>query len=288
MWLITGASGTVGSAVLAAASASGQPYRALYRSAEEAAKAPPGTATVLGDFADSASLAAALDGIESVFLVCSPIRELVQLETNVIDACIAAGGRRIVLSSALGAGDYPKSFPSWHRQVEDRLKATALPHCILRPNTFMQNVTAFFAPGIRAEGAFYAAMGTAEICFIDIRDVAVVAAQALSGAHDGKTYELHGPESLSYGAVADRITRIAKVPARFVDIPRAAQEQAMTGLGMPAWQVTALLDLQEYYTGGRGGVPDATLEHLLGRKPRRVDAYVAEHEAAFRSEPRAA
>ena len=65
----------------------------MYRSKADAAKAPAGTETVIADFADKASLAAALRGVESVYLVCSPVRELVELEGNAIDACVAAGVR---------------------------------------------------------------------------------------------------------------------------------------------------------------------------------------------------
>jgi uncharacterized protein YbjT (DUF2867 family) len=114
MLLITGASGTVGRAVLAEVARSGRKHRALYRSKDEAAKAPGGTEALIADFSDNAALAKAVRGIESLYLVCAGVPALVELEGNVIDACDAAGVRRIVLSSALGAGDYPKSFPSWH------------------------------------------------------------------------------------------------------------------------------------------------------------------------------
>src|SRR5260370_31594409 len=147
MILITGASGTVGKAVLAKVARSGEKHRAMYRSKEEAAKAPAGTEAVVADFSDKASLAAALRGVESVYLVCSPIPELVRLEGNAIEASEAAGVRRIVLNSALGAGEYGKSFPSWHRRVEDKLKAAKLAYCILRPNSFLQNGLTYFAPG---------------------------------------------------------------------------------------------------------------------------------------------
>ena len=90
MILVTGASGTAGKAVLAEVARSGARHRAMYRSKADAAKAPAGTDTVIADFADKASLAAALQGVESVYLVCSPARELVQLEGNAIDACVAA------------------------------------------------------------------------------------------------------------------------------------------------------------------------------------------------------
>ena len=285
MILITGASGSVGKTVLAEVARSGQKHRALYRSKEEATRAPAGTDTVIADFADKASLAAALRGVESVYLVCSPIPDLVHLESNAIEACEVAGVRRVVLNSALGAQDYPKSFPIWHRKVEDKLKATKMAHCILRPNSFMQNVLTYYAPSIRTQGAFYSSMGNARTSYLDVRDIAVVAAKALHGGeHDAQTYELNGPEALTYAEVADKISKHAKISVKYVDIPVEAQRKAMLEQGMPEWQVTALLELQEYYTNGNGGVVDALLERLLGRPPVRMDAFLEEYAGEFRGQ----
>jgi uncharacterized protein YbjT (DUF2867 family) len=283
MILITGASGSVGKTVLAEVARSGEKHRAMYRSKEEAAKAPAGTEKVIADFADKGSLAAALRGVESVYLVCSPIPDLVKLESNAIEACEAAGVRRVVLNSALGAGDYPKSFPSWHRKVEDKLKSTKMAHCVLRPNSFMQNVLTYYAPSIREQGVFYAAMGDARVSFLDVRDIAMVAAKSLRGSeHDGQTYELNGPEALTYTELADKISRHAGVPAQYVNIPLEAQRKAMLDQGMPEWQVTALLELEEYYINGNGGRVDGLLERLLERQPIRMDAFLKEFAAEFR------
>jgi uncharacterized protein YbjT (DUF2867 family) len=285
MILVTGASGTVGKAVLAEVVRSGAKHRAMYRSKAEAAKAPAGTETVFADFSDKASLAFALRGVASVYLVCSPIRELVQLEGNAIDACEAAGVRRIVLNSAMGAGDYGKSFPSWHRQVENKLDATKMARCILRPNSFTQNVVTYFAPSIREQGAFYGAMDDARTSYVDVQDIATIAAKALQGgAHDGKVYELNGPEALTYKEVAEKISRQTGTAARYVDIPAEAQRRAMLEQGMPEWQVTALLELQEYYTGGQGGSLDGMLEELLGRPARTMDQFLKESAAEFRGQ----
>jgi uncharacterized protein YbjT (DUF2867 family) len=285
MILVTGASGSVGRAVLAEVARSGRKHRAMYRSKEEAAKALSGTETVIGDFADKSSMAPALRGVESVYLVCSPIPDLVKLEGNAIEASEAAGVRRIVLNSALGAGDYGKSFPSWHRKVEDRLKGSKLAYCILRPNSFMQNVLAYYAPSIRAQGAFYGAMGNHRISYLDVRDIAVVATNALQGdEHDGKTYELNGPEALSCGEVAEKISKQTGVSARYVDIPEEAQRKAMLDQGMPEWQVNALLELQQYYTGGKGDSVDGVLEGLLARPPITMDQFLKEFAAEFRGQ----
>jgi uncharacterized protein YbjT (DUF2867 family) len=285
MILVTGASGTVGGAVLAEVARSGEEHRAMYRSKDDAGKAPAGTKSVIADFSDKASLAQALRGVDSVYLVCSPIPALVELEGNAIEASEAAGVRRIVLNSALGAEDYAKSFPSWHRKVEEKLRAAKLRCCILRPNSFLQNVLTYYAPSIRAQGAFYGAMGNARTSYVDVRDIAAVAAKALrSGDHDGKTYELNGPEALTCAEVADKISRHARIATHYVDIPAEAQRQAMIDQGMPEWQVTALLELQEYYTGGKGGTLDGVLEGLLGRPPIAMDQFLEESAGEFRSQ----
>ncbi len=82
------------------------------------------------------------------------------------------------VNSALGAGDYPKSFPAWHRIVEENLKASGLTFSIVRPNSFMHNLLAFFAPSIRQQGAFFAAMGDARTSYLDLRDIAAVIARS--------------------------------------------------------------------------------------------------------------
>jgi uncharacterized protein YbjT (DUF2867 family) len=285
MILVTGASGTVGRAVLNEVARSGAKHKAMYRSASETAKAPPATQTVIADFAKKETLAAALKDVDSVYLVCSPIPDLVQLEGNMIDASVAAGVKHIVLNSALGAGDYAKSFPSWHRKVEDKLKATGISFTILRPNSFHQNVVTYFAPSIRTQGVFYSSMGDTRVSFVDVRDIAVVAAKALAGGeHAGKTYELNGPEALSYSEVAEKIAKHAGRKVQYVDIPAEAQRKAMLDQGMPAWQVDALLDLQGYYTSGKGAAVDPLLQNLLGRPAISMDRFLAEFAGEFRSQ----
>jgi uncharacterized protein YbjT (DUF2867 family) len=283
MILITGASGNVGKTVLQAVAKSGAQHRAMYRSAAEAAKASAGTETVVADFAKPETLGAALKNVDSVYLVCSPIPELVQLESNMIDACAAAGVKHVVQSSALGAGDYDKSFPSWHRKVEEKLKGTRLSWTILRPNSFHQNVVAFFAPTIRTQGVFYNSMRDAKNSFLDVRDIAAVAAKSLAaGEHAGKMYELNGPEAINYAELAKKVSKVAGQEVKYVDIPMDAQKKAMLDQGMPEWLTTALLDLQQYYVNGKGGETDGLLQKLLGRAAITMDEFLKENAAEFR------
>ena len=286
MILVTGASGTVGCPVLEEVAKTGKPVKAMYRSAEDARNAPAGVVTVIADFAEKASLAKALQGIDTIYLVCSPIPQLVELENNVIQACKQAGVAYVVLNSALGAGDYPKSFPSWHRQVEDKLKPSGLQYAILRPNSFMQNIAAYMAPSIRAQSAFYSAMGDAKLSLIDVRDIAVIVAKALTNpaAFAGKTIELNGPEAFSYAEIAGKISRVAGRTVQYVNIPEAAR-LGMLDLGMPEWQVNALLELQQYYTvAGKGAEVTPPIKDFLGRAPIRLDQYLDENKDIFHSQ----
>ena len=255
MILITGASGSVGKAVLQEAGRKLSGVRAMYRSKDETAKAPPGIQTVLADFADKASLRNALEGVTSAFVVCSPIPQLIELESNMLDACKESGVKHVVLNSAMGAGDYTKSFPSWHHKVEDKLKASGMSYTILRPNGFLQNI------------------------------VAVVAVKALQGgAHVGKTYELNGPEAVSNKELAARISKVTGRTVNYVDIPESAKRDAMLGLGMPEWQVTALLELQQYYKQGGGAKTDNLLKTLIERDPVTLDQYLAANAREFRDQ----
>src|SRR6202011_1940600 len=103
-----------------------------------------------------------------------------------------------------------KSFPSWHRKVEDKLKSTGMSYTILRPNGFLQNIVTYNASSIRAQGAFYVAMGDAKVSYLDVGDIAVVAVKALQGgAHAGKIYELNGPEAVANEELAKRISKVS-------------------------------------------------------------------------------
>ena len=185
----------------------------------------------------------------------------------------------------MGAGDYDKSFPSWHRKAEDKLKGTRLSYTILRPNSFHQNVLAFFAPSIRTQGVFYSSMQNARNSFIDVRDIAAIAAKALAGGeHSGKIYELNGPEAINYAELAAKISKVAGREVRYVDIPMEAQRKAMQEQNMPEWLITALLDLQQYYLNGKGGETDGLVQKLLGRPPITMEQFLRENADEFRGQ----
>ena len=117
-----------------------------------------------------------------------------------------------------------------------------------------------------------------------MRDIAAVAAKVLTSpaSHAGRIYELNGPEAVTNAQLVGRISKVANRTVTFVDIPEEAQRKAMLDLGMPAWQVDALLDLQRYNVNGQGGDIDQLLPQLLGRAPVTLDQFLLEFQDSFR------
>lgn len=281
MILVTGASGNVGGMVLQKVLQSGAPVSAMYRSETDAKSAPQRARAVIADFTDKKSLRHAFEGVDALFLVCSPIPQLVEFETNAITVAKEAAVKHIVYNSAGGAGRWNKSFPKWHTEVERALQASGVAYSILRPNTFMQNITAFFAGTIQSQDAFYSSMGHSRVSLIDVQDIADVAAALLASNPRNQIYELNGPEALTYYEVAERISKVCGRTIRYVDIPMADQKKAMLAMGMPEWQAQALLDLQEFYVEGNGGELTNDVQQITGHTPRNLDQFLATNAGTF-------
>lgn len=282
MILVTGASGNVGGAVLGRVRQSGSPVTAMFRSEADARSASPAMRTVIADFADKESLSRGFAGIDSLFLVCSPIPQLVELESNAIAVAKEAGVRHVVLNSAMGAGFWPKSFPKWHTEVEIALKRSGVPYSVLRPNSFMQNILGYFAGTIQTQDAFYSSMGSSRVSLVDVQDIADVACALLtSGNPQNETYELNGPEALTYAEVAERISQVCGRAIRYVDLPRSEQRSALLNAGMPEWLVQALGELNEYYLAGHGGEVTDTVGKLTGNRPKSLDEFLKANIGAF-------
>src|ERR1700751_217940 len=146
MILITGASGNVGKEVLKQVPKSGTRVRAAFQSAGKAASAPSGVEVVIMDYNQPETVAAAVKGVDHVFLVGPPTSDLPALERKAVDAIKHAGGAHIVLLSAMGGRS--AIFPRKHAVSEDYLISSGLPWTFLRPNGFMQNFVIYNAATI--------------------------------------------------------------------------------------------------------------------------------------------
>jgi uncharacterized protein YbjT (DUF2867 family) len=287
MILVTGASGNVGREVLKQALAVGLKIRASFQSPAVAAKAPAGLEGVIMDYAKPETIRPALHGVEKIFLVGPPVRELPALEANFINEVRAAGRKHIVKLSALGGRE--SMFPSGHRDSEENIEASGLPYTFLRPNGFMQNLVNYNAGTIRSQNAFYGCQGNGAVSVVDIRDIAAVAVIVLAATgHEGKSYALTGGESLTNEQVAEKISRVAGRKISYVDLPAAELKKGILSTGTSEWSADALIDLQRFYREGKASRVTDDVERITRRKPITFDQFVRDYAFAFQDETKVA
>ena len=235
-----------------------------------------------GDLSKPDTLVPALAGIGTALLTSSPDPNQAKLQNNFIDAARRAKLGHLVKISAMGAAlDSPVSFCRWHAETEQYLKHSGIPYTVLQPNFFMQNMLSF-APTIAAEGKFYGSMKDGKASFVDIRDIAAVAAATLTGdGHAGKTYRITGPEILSFADIAAKLSFALGKPVTYVDIPRTALVQAMTGSGLPDWQAEGIAGLYDW--GAKGGFAEVTsvVTDVGGKQPISFDEFARNFAPAF-------
>jgi uncharacterized protein YbjT (DUF2867 family) len=282
MILITGATGTVGASLVEQLVAGGHPVRAFVTDIA-AAQAKLGDKVELarGNFTDPTSVDAALGGVDKLYLLAPAGPDEPAWEAAVIAAAQRAGVKHVVYHSVAGAQYEANAFGRWHRAAEKLLERSKLAWTILRPAGFMSNALGWAAT-IKSQGAIYMPCGQGKMAYIDPRDIAAVAAAALvSPGHDGKAYELTGPEPLSIGDQASALAAAIGKPVKYVDVPDAAARDAMIGIGMPAVIADGMLEITGFVRSGNAASVSNAVQTVTGKPARTFAAWCKEHVAAF-------
>jgi len=287
--VVTGATGNIGSRVIGALVASGIPCRAFVRDpAKAAAVLGDDVPVAVGDFADAPSIRAAVDGADAVVLSSGNDPRQVDFEANVIDATATTSRCQVVKISSVGADpDSPAAFVAWHGRSEAHLAATDLPATVLRANFYMTNLLAA-ADSISHGGPLAAPAGDARIAMVDPRDIAASVVTVLtSSGHHGHTYELTGPQALTYAQVADTLARVLDRSVEFVDAPEPSVRDALVASGMPEWFAEEFLSLFAELRHGIAATVTTSVQDLTGRPATDLASFIADHAAAFTPAPAA-
>lgn len=283
MILVTGATGNVGARVVLELRERGASVRAFVRDPGRArALFGEGVELAEGDFADAASLGAALQGVERVFLSSADGPDKVAYESGVIDAAAAEGVRLVVKCSTIGAAAGSPLPPfDWHGRIEQHLARSGVPVVVLRSCFYMTNLLAS-AEQVRESGRLVAPAGTGRIAMIDPRDTALVAAQTLLEPDpDAGELVLTGPEAITYSEVAAELSRATAAGVEFVDVPDDAAREALVAAGMPDWLVRHLGALFPLIRAGGLAETTDTVLGLTGRAPRSFADFAQDHAGAF-------
>ena len=279
MILVTGATGKTGSELVRLLSAAKAEFRVLARNPGKAATLfGDKVKVVAGDLGRSETLDGAMQGVERLFLLSSPDPGSPALQKNALAAAKRAGVKYVVKMSAVNADTKSKSrFLRLHGEMDEELARSGFTCTVLRPHSFMQN-TLGFAPTISTQGAFYTPPSK-PTPLVDVRDIAAVACSVLlENGHEGKTYAITGPESLTSAQVAEKIGAAIGKPVRHVEVTPEAAREGMIGAGYPEWIADGLLELYAYLGGEP---PTRVVEQIAGKKPITFDQFARDHASVF-------
>ncbi|GAA4528734.1 SDR family oxidoreductase [Nonomuraea ferruginea] len=282
--LITGATGTVSTALIDALEGADVRLRALVRDASRADGLRDRAEVVVGDLDDPRSLAPAFEGVQDLWLLTPNSPRAPENSMNAVWAARQAGVERVVRLSVIGAAhDAPNRSGRLHALSDQELERSGLRWTILRPHWFMQNLLNETGD-IAATGTFSLNVASSRVGMIDVRDIAECAARVLLDApdrHHGRTYTLTGPRSLTFDEVAAELGRVLGRPVAYLPVSDEAKHKTLLGHGVPEWIADMLEEYARAYVSGWGDVTTDAVAGLLGRPPRDVADFARDHAARF-------
>lgn len=277
---IGGATGEIGGRVARLLAERGEAQRLIVRDASRAPQLPGATPAQVGGYEDAGGMTAALDGIDTFLLVPGhETTDRVNAHRVAIDAAVQAGVRRVVQLSFVGAAeDAVFTYARHHWATEQDLKASGLGWTIAHMNFYLDVLPQFVLPS----GDLAGPAGDGRVAAVARDDVAAAVAELLAtDGHDGRTYELTGPEALTLSEVA---VTMARQSGRTITYLRETVDEAYasrahfeaTDVEREGWVTT--------YTAiaaGELAAVSGDVESLTGRAPQSLAAWLAAHPLAL-------
>jgi uncharacterized protein YbjT (DUF2867 family) len=280
VYLITGATGDIGSRVVELLLQRGDRPRVFVRDAGKArARYGDRVDIFSGDLGDDGSLLPALQGADALFLVNSG-PEIPSRDGLAAHSAKAAGVKHLVKLSSMDA-QQNVGTGTWHAQGEASIRTSGIAFTFVQPSGFMSNALGW-AASIKAEGIVRSPTGDGRIAFIHPDDIAAVATQALvTDAYCGDALPITGPEALSYSEMTTKIGVAIGRKLMFQPIQEKQESDYMTDSGDSAEMVRAHLSIYRAIREGRLAKVTDNIERILGRKPKTFDQWAQENAAAF-------
>ncbi|MHB2265408.1 SDR family oxidoreductase [Aliihoeflea sp. PC F10.4] len=262
---VTGATGQLGRLVVEKLKKeSREEIVALVRSPDKAADL--GIEARRADYDDGASLEAALKGVDTLLLISSSeVGKRAAQHGNVIAAAKKNGVKWIVYTSILHADTSKISLADEHVATEDLLKASGIPHTILRNGWYTENYAGSLGAGL-ATGKMIGAVGEGRISAAARADYADAAVAVLgSDTHMGRVYELAGDDSFSLEELAAELSSQAGKLIVYENMSEAEYAKALEGSGLPTGLAAAIASWDVAAAGGALFDDSRSLSRLIGR-----------------------
>jgi uncharacterized protein YbjT (DUF2867 family) len=280
--LVTGGTGTVGSAVVKELAARAADVRVLTRDPNKVAPAK-GVTAVQGNLLEPETVNRVFKGIERVFLL-NPVSQTESSEALMAVTAMRLAGVKHVVYLSVQDVDRAPWLPHFGAKlgVEMALKASGLAYTVLRPNNFYQNDYWQKDP-LTKFGVYAQPIGNVGVSRVDVRDIAEAAAIALTTTgHEGQTYDLVGPEAVTGDSTAASWSAALGRPIAYAGDLDAWEKQSLQFL--PAWMVFDFRHMYAFFQEHGLKASDAAIARqtkLLGHAPRSFDAFAKETAAGW-------
>jgi uncharacterized protein YbjT (DUF2867 family) len=278
--LITGATGNIGTELTAQLRQAG----ANVLAGSTSGKALNGVPGRTVDFKSPETLKAAFHGVDRLFLLFPLVPNKLELAGNAVAAARAAGVKHIVRSSGAGADPAsPVAIARLQGEIDQLIIESGIAYTLLRPASFMQNWFVYYG-GMIKSGTLYLSHADGKASFIDVRDIAAVAAAVLldPAPHAGKSYTLTGPAALSASEVLDEIAKAGGPRATYTAVPESTAVESMKKMGMDDWTVGIMSSLNRVIAGGYANGLSEDVQTVIGRAPRSFAEFARDNVNAWR------
>ncbi len=282
--LVTGGTGTVGSAVVAELVKRDVEVSVLTRDPSKL-RPSKGVTAVKGNLLEVETVRRVFDGVDRVFLL-NQVSQTESCEALMAISAMRVAGVKHVVYLSVQQADGAAWLPHFGAKVgaEAGLKASGLAWTILRPNNFFQN-DYWFKDALQQYGVYPQPLGSTGVSRVDVRDIAEAAAIALTTeGHAGQTYDLVGPEAMTGASTAAAWSQALGRPIAYAgDDLEAWEKQQLQYL--PDWTVFDFRHMYAYFqTQGLIASESAIARQtrLLGHAPRSFAAFVKETAAAWK------
>lgn len=276
---ITGATGAVGGRVATRLARRGVAQHLIVRDINRAPELA-GAGASMAAYEDAAAFERATKEVDTLFLVsATESQDRVAAHISAVDAAVAAGVSRIVYLSFLAAApDATFTFARDHFHTESYIRATGVAFTFLRPSLYLDLVPSW----VDGEGAIRGPAGQGRVAWVTRDDVADVAVAVLTGApaHDGRCYDVTGPEAVTMARTVERLSSLTGKALRYVPETWEEALASRSASGAPEWAVQGWASSYAAIATGELDVVSGAVSDLAGHPPQSIEGFLRKRPSA--------
>jgi NAD(P)H dehydrogenase (quinone) len=280
VFAVSGASGAVGGRVAARLASLGHSQILIVRDRSRASDLPKAEAAQ-ASYEHPQAMQRALAGVETFFMVSGgEAADRVRHHIAAIDAAVAAGVERIVYLSFINAApDATFTFARDHWHTEEHVRAVGLRHTFLRDNMYID-----FLPALAGtDGVIRGPAGDGRVGAVARDDIADVAVAVLLGdRHDGRTYDVTGPEAITLQEVAEKLSQVTGRSITYNAETLEEAYESRSTYGAPDFEVEGWVTSYAAIAAGEMDVVSDTVSKLTGHPPMTLTDFLRRHPESYR------